>query len=87
MTYVTCLVNLTLLRVMPIRYVACQQALASSSQVDSYLADQSNWRALERLASDGIVGVRIGVARLAGCLFGAYKYHANGSSVLTRTHR
>lgn len=41
--------------------------------MDSYLADQSNWQALEQLASDGIVGVRIGVARLAGCLFGSYK--------------
>ncbi|KAG6376438.1 armadillo-type protein [Boletus reticuloceps] len=50
-------------------YIACQQALASTCQVDSYLADQSNWRALERLANDGIVGVRIGVARLAGFLF------------------
>ncbi|KAF8557242.1 ARM repeat-containing protein, partial [Imleria badia] len=53
-------------------YVACQQALASSCQVDTYSADQSNWRALERLASDGIVGVRIGVARLAGSLFDKY---------------
>lgn len=43
------------------------------------MADQSNWRALERLASDGIVGVRIGVARLAGCLFGVYKDDADGS--------
>lgn len=47
------------------------------------MANQSNWRALERLASDGIVGVRIGVARLAGCLFGVYKDHAIGSGVLT----
>lgn len=51
--------------------------------MDSYLADQSNWRALEQLASDGIVGVRIGVARLAGCLFGAYKNNANEPSVPT----
>ncbi|KAG8217817.1 armadillo-type protein [Butyriboletus roseoflavus] len=53
-------------------YVACQQALASCSQVDNYLEDRSNWQALEQLASDGIVGVRIGVARLAGCLFGLF---------------
>ncbi|KAH0827082.1 hypothetical protein J3R83DRAFT_4768 [Lanmaoa asiatica] len=53
-------------------YVACQQALASSSQVDSYLADRNNWQALEQLAGDNIVGVRIGVARLAGCLFGLF---------------
>ena len=41
--------------------------------MDSYLEDRSNWQALERLASDGIVGVRIGVARLIGSLFGSYK--------------
>ncbi|KAG9318787.1 armadillo-type protein [Chiua virens] len=62
-------------------YIACQQALVSSSQVDSYLADQSNWHALEQLAGDDIVGVRIGVARLAGSLFGLYESRKRLESV------
>ncbi|KIJ68977.1 hypothetical protein HYDPIDRAFT_105528 [Hydnomerulius pinastri MD-312] len=50
-------------------YVACQQALASSSEGNSYVADDANWEALDQLADDSIIGVRIGVARLAGSLF------------------
>jgi serine/threonine-protein phosphatase 4 regulatory subunit 1 len=49
-------------------YIACQQALASSSEGNAHIADDTNWEALQKLASDNIIGVRIGVARLAGSL-------------------
>ncbi|KAF9227539.1 ARM repeat-containing protein [Gyrodon lividus] len=49
-------------------YIACRQALVSSDG-DTYTADINNWEALQKLASDSIIGVRIGVARLAGSLF------------------
>jgi serine/threonine-protein phosphatase 4 regulatory subunit 1 len=32
--------------------------------------DDARWHALERLSNDSIVGVRIGVARLAGSILG-----------------
>lgn len=47
-------------------FVACQQALASSAGGLSILVDDARWHAVERLSNDSIVGVRIGVARLAG---------------------
>ncbi|KAG1756528.1 armadillo-type protein [Suillus paluster] len=50
-------------------FVACQQALASSVGGLSILVDDARWRTLERLSNDSIVGVRIGVARLAGSIF------------------
>ncbi|KAG1754514.1 armadillo-type protein [Suillus lakei] len=49
-------------------FVACQQALASSAGGLSILVDDARWHALERLSNDSIVGVRIGVARLAGSI-------------------
>ncbi|KAG0705908.1 armadillo-type protein [Suillus ampliporus] len=49
-------------------FVACQQALASSAGGLSILADDARWHTLERLSNDSIVGVRIGVARLAGSI-------------------
>lgn len=49
-------------------FVACQQALASSAGGLSISMDDARWRALERLSNDSIVGVRIGVARLAGSI-------------------
>ncbi|KAG1744480.1 hypothetical protein EDB19DRAFT_1906728 [Suillus lakei] len=49
-------------------FVACQQALASSAGGLSILVDDARWHALERLSNDSIVGVHIGVARLAGSI-------------------
>jgi len=45
-------------------FVACQHQLLLEEDVESMVRDQVFWRPLERLASDKIVGVRIGVARL-----------------------
>ncbi|KAF8844583.1 ARM repeat-containing protein [Paxillus ammoniavirescens] len=49
-------------------YIACRQAVASSSEGNACAADTADWEALQQLASDNIVGVRIGVARLVRCL-------------------
>ncbi|KIK98846.1 hypothetical protein PAXRUDRAFT_30878 [Paxillus rubicundulus Ve08.2h10] len=46
-------------------YIACRQAVASSSEGDGCVADTADWEVLRKLASDNIIGVRIGVARLA----------------------
>ncbi|KAH7889291.1 armadillo-type protein [Phlebopus sp. FC_14] len=51
-------------------YIACQQAVASSCAETAFVSDEVNWKALRQLADDRIIGVRIGVARLAGSLLG-----------------
>jgi len=52
------------------RFVACQQSLASTGGGLSILADDAKWQAVEQLSNDSIVGVRIGIARLAGSILG-----------------
>ncbi|KAI6028785.1 armadillo-type protein [Pisolithus orientalis] len=50
-------------------YVACQQSLVSMTEKNSFVVDDTNWEALRQLAHDRVVGVRIGVARLAKSLY------------------
>lgn len=52
--------------------MACQQALIlpGSSGQSAVVADGEFWKTLTGLADDPIVGIRIGVARLVGIVFG-----------------
>jgi serine/threonine-protein phosphatase 4 regulatory subunit 1 len=51
-------------------FVACQQQLLLEGDVDPTVPDPEFWEPLERLASDHIIGVRIGVARLLSRICG-----------------
>ncbi|KAL4068026.1 armadillo-type protein [Scleroderma citrinum] len=50
-------------------YVSCQQSLASLTQENAFVMDDTNWEALRQLADDRVMGVRIGVARLAKTMY------------------
>ncbi|KAI6045386.1 armadillo-type protein [Pisolithus marmoratus] len=56
-------------------YVACQQSLVLTGK-DPFVMNDTNWEALRQLSYDRVVGVRIGVARLAKSL---YDRHARSS--------
>jgi serine/threonine-protein phosphatase 4 regulatory subunit 1 len=54
-------------------FVACQQQLLlSENDIELVELDQASWEVLERLGSDDIDGVRIGVARLLSETHGEY---------------
>lgn len=55
-------------------YVALQQSLVSLTQENAFVMDDTNWEVLGQLADDSVVGVRIGVARLAKTVYG--KHHS-----------
>ncbi|KAG6335396.1 hypothetical protein ID866_3691 [Astraeus odoratus] len=57
-------------------YVACQQSLAPLTQDSALFLADTDWEALQQLADDRVVGVRIGVARLAKSLHDKYSRSA-----------
>lgn len=50
-------------------YIACQQALVLMKEKNPFSMNDTNWEAVRQLARDRVVGVRIGVARLAKSLY------------------
>jgi len=56
-------------------FVACQQQLLLEEDVELMADDPTLWKLLQRLGSDSVAGVRIGVARLLSEIFD--KYHRN----------
>jgi serine/threonine-protein phosphatase 4 regulatory subunit 1 len=53
-------------------FVACQQQLLFEEDVELMADDPTLWKLLQRLGSDSVAGVRIGVARLLSEIFGEY---------------
>lgn len=50
-------------------YIACQQSLVLMKEKNPFSMNDTNWEAVRQLARDRVVGVRIGVARLAKSLY------------------